>query len=46
MERFGCGRARAAVAVPGLDPLEFWRERGEAVWGPILTLKEFVDPSR
>ena len=30
----------------GLDPLEFWRERGEAVWGPILTLEEFVDPRR
>lgn len=28
----------------GLDPPEFWRERGEAVWGPILTREEFVDP--
>jgi hypothetical protein len=30
----------------GLDPAEFWRERGEEVWGPVLTREEFVDPRR
>lgn len=30
----------------GQDPLTFWRERGDDVWGGVLTLEEFVDPSR
>lgn len=28
----------------GLDPVEFWRERGEDAWGPVLTLRELVKP--